>query len=84
MNPIAKRVVVGGFLLLVVGAATVRICADGGAMAGLYQTCECRGFEWQLYDQTAADGPRRTLCVGWVASRTCFQFRDGPIVPCQG
>jgi hypothetical protein len=68
--------------LLVLAAATVRICADGGAMAALYQSCDCRGFEWQLYDRTAADGPRRTLCVGLVASKTCYRFRDGPILEC--
>ena len=78
------------FLLLVVAvavllaAALIRVCADGGAMAGAYRTCKCRGVEWQLYDGTAADGPRRTVCVGFVSSRTCHQSRGGPRVPCEG
>jgi hypothetical protein len=62
--------------------ATVRICADGGAMAGAYQSCECLGLEWELYDRTAADGPRRTLCLGWVRSWTCYGSRSGPEIRC--
>jgi hypothetical protein len=64
------------------GFATIRICADGGAMAARYRTCECRGLEWTLYDRTAADGPRRTICFGWVRSWTCYAFRTGPPVVC--
>jgi hypothetical protein len=77
-------------LLLVVGIAAalalalIHICADGGAMAGAYRSCQCRGVEWELYDATAADGPRRTVCLGLVVSRTCYQFRSGPMVPCAG
>ncbi len=62
--------------------ALIHVCADGGAMAAAYRTCDCRGIEWQLYDRTAADGPRRTLCFGWVQARTCYQFRGGPTVSC--
>ena len=75
--------VVVALLILGLGLATIRICADGGAMAAAYRTCECRGLEWQLYDQTAADGPRRTLCLGWIRSRTCYEFRTGPSVVCR-
>jgi hypothetical protein len=60
----------------------VRVCADGGAMGGRYRTCDCAGFEWHLYDRTAADGPRRTLCLGWVRSRTCLASMAGPVVAC--
>ena len=70
-------------LLLGLGLLLVRVCADGGAMGSAYRTCECRGVEWQLYDKTAADGPRRTLCFGIVRSRTCFRFREGPVVSCR-
>jgi hypothetical protein len=77
-----RRLLVGGLLLVGLGVATVRVCGDGGAMAAMYRSCECAGFEWQVYDRTAADGPRRTLCVGWIRSRTCHQFRDGPVVAC--
>lgn len=71
-------------LLAVLGLMLVRICADGGAMAGAYRSCTCRGVEWELYDATEADGPRRTICIGLVASRTCYQSRGGPRVPCRG
>jgi hypothetical protein len=70
------------FLILVIALATVRICGDGGAMAAAYQSCECGGWEWTLYDRAAADGPRRSLCVGFVRSWTCYQSRGGPIVAC--
>ncbi|MGH7674359.1 MAG: hypothetical protein ACREMV_03725 [Gemmatimonadales bacterium] len=75
-------VVVGLGVLLGAGVALVSVCTDGGAMASAYRTCECRGIERQLYDATAADGPRRTLCIGIVRSRTCWQFRGGPEVTC--
>jgi len=71
-----------GSLVAALGLTLIRVCADGGAMAGAYRTCECRGVEWQLYDATAADGPRRTLCFGFVSSRTCFQSRGGLKVSC--
>jgi len=69
-------------VLLGLGFGLVRVCADGGAMGGAYRTCKCRGREWQLYDQTAADGPRRTVCLGLVRSRRCYQSRAGPEVSC--
>jgi hypothetical protein len=64
------------------GLLLVRVCADGGAMGSAYRSCRCRGVEWELYDRTPADGPRRTVCLGWVESKTCHQFREGPVVPC--
>ena len=69
-----------GFVVAIV--LLVHICADGGAMGAAYRTCRCRGIEWQLYDRTTVDGPRRTACFGWVSERTCFQSRDGTEVPC--
>jgi hypothetical protein len=79
------RLMVSLVALLVAGGFTfVRVGADGGSMASAYRTCECRSLEWQLYDRTPADGPRRTLCIGYFQSRTCYQFRTGPIVPCPG
>jgi hypothetical protein len=53
-------------------------------MGSLYQMCQCQGFEFQVYDRIAADGPRRTICVGVLRSRTCYQFRHGPTVACPG
>lgn len=69
-------------LLAGIGFLFIQVCADGGAMASAYRTCMCRGLEWEVYDRTAADGPRRTMCLGLVRSRTCFQSRGGPEVPC--
>jgi hypothetical protein len=71
-------------LLVATGVTFIRLCADGGAMASAYRTCECRGLEWQVYDRTEADGPRRTICFGYVRSRTCYQSRTGPVVDCPG
>jgi hypothetical protein len=70
-------------LLILLGFVFIHICADGGAMASGYGTCDCLGFEWEAYDQTPADGSRRTLCFGIVRSRTCYQFRTGPEVSCR-
>lgn len=69
-------------LLLGVGVVVVNECESGGAMAGRHQTCNCKGVEWLVSDQTAADGPRRSVCIGWVASHTCFQNRGGGQIPC--
>ena len=77
-----RKIMIIFLLVFGVGLATIRVCADGGAMGSAYRTCDCRGLEWQLYDRTEADGPRRTLCFGWVRSWTCYQFRTGPIVEC--
>src|SRR5262245_52873993 len=57
-------------------------CADGGAMASTYRTCTCMGVERVVLDQTAADGPHRSVCLGWVTSRTCYQHREGPQIEC--
>ncbi len=61
----------------------VSVCADGGSMGGRYRTCGCLGLEWELYDRTPADGPRRTLCLGLVRSRTCYRTTGGPVVECR-
>jgi hypothetical protein len=78
----ARSMVIVLVLLVAAGFAFIQVCADGGAMAAAYRTCECRGLEWQIYDRTAADGARRTLCLGYLRSRTCYQFRTGPVVAC--
>ncbi len=57
-------------------------CAYGGGMGATYKTCDCRGVEWVLYDQTPADGPRKTMCLGLVRSTTCHRFREGPQMEC--
>ncbi len=52
------------------------------AVAAYFSIHDCRGFEWLVFDRTAADGPRRTVCLGFVAERTCYRHREGPVVPC--
>lgn len=57
-------------------------CAYGGAMAGEYKDCKCMGYELELFDQTPADGPRKTICFGLITETTCYEFRDGPEKTC--
>jgi hypothetical protein len=60
-------------------------------------TARARGLEWVVSDRAAADGPRRTVCFGWVppsehadlikaGRRARRRFRDGlpPRDPCLG
>jgi hypothetical protein len=58
-------------------------CAFGGNMGARYMTCECWGVEWELYDGRPADGPHKSVCIGLVRSRTCYQMTGGPVVECQ-
>ncbi len=58
-------------------------CASGGAMGGSYQDCSCLGMERVSFDNTAADGPLRTVCIGWVTSRACYRDRGGLQIPCK-
>jgi len=69
-------------VVAVAGTLLIRECAYGGGMGASYKTCECFGMEWELYDSRPADGPRKTICLGIVRSRTCYQFDGGPIIPC--
>ena len=70
-------------VLLGTGLVLVNRCADGGAMGSRYRTCTCRGVEWLQYDRTAADGPRRTVCLGLVTATTCYRSRGGEVVACR-
>ncbi|MGH7353196.1 MAG: hypothetical protein ACRELS_01280 [Candidatus Rokuibacteriota bacterium] len=72
-------------VLAAVGLAALLLvseCAYGGNMGARYKTCECLGVEWELYDARPADGPHKTVCVGMVRARTCYQMTGGPIVEC--
>ena len=69
-------------LYAVAGFLLVRECAYGGGMGAAYKTCECLGIEWELYDSRPADGPRKTICIGIVQSRTCHRFDGGPAIEC--
>ena len=81
----AKRVIISFFTVLILaglGLLLVNECAYGGGMGAAYKSCDCLGIEWELYDQTAADGPRKTLCIGIIRSRACYQYIGGPQVAC--
>jgi hypothetical protein len=71
-----------GLVLLALGLLFTGECSYGGGMGAAYESCECLGIEWELYDQTAADGPRRTICIGIVQSTECYQYIGGPEVDC--
>ena len=77
-----RTVLAGLAVLAAAWLLLVHDCASGGAMAGAYRACTCSGYEWVEFDRTPADGPRRTVCLGWVTSRTCFRHRDGPPIEC--
>jgi hypothetical protein len=82
-----KRVVLAVFIVLILaglGRLFVNECTSGGGMGAAYKSCECSGIEWELYDRTAADRPRKTLCVGIVRSRACYQYTGGPQMACDG
>ena len=82
-----KTILITAFALTALALLLVRTCAYGGGMGAAYRTCDCTGYEWELYDRTPSDGPRKTLCIGIVQSVTCFQSlggpeMGGPEVPC--
>jgi hypothetical protein len=58
-------------------------CAYGGGMGAAYKDCDCWGSEVQLLDQTQADGPRKTICIGVITKTTCYEYMGGPERPCE-
>lgn len=52
-------------------------------MGGWYLDCTCHGIERIDFDKSAADGPIRTVCFGWVTERTCYRDRGGLEIPCE-
>jgi len=71
-----------GSAILLSGLLVVRECAYGGGMGAAYKTCNCMGIEWEMYDQTPVDGPRKTICIGIIKSRTCYRSMGGPVIDC--
>jgi hypothetical protein len=69
-------------VLLALGFLFIHECFSGGGMDAAYQSCDCAGIEWVQYDRTAADGQRRTLCIGSVQARECYQYPGGPAYVC--
>jgi hypothetical protein len=78
-----RRALLAGAALIVAGALLIGECASGGGMGAPSRTCDCMGFQWELYDRRPADGPRRTLCLGLVRSTTCYRLPTGPPVDCR-
>ena len=71
-----------GLILLALGFLFSGECSYGGGMGAAYKSCDCLGIEWELYDQTAADGPRKTVCIGIIQSTKCYRDMGGPKVEC--
>jgi hypothetical protein len=72
----SKKLIISALLIfMAAGFLFVNECAYGGAMASSYKDCDCLGYEWEQYDQTPADGPRRTICIGVVLSWTVNRYR---------
>ena len=70
-------------LLIALGLLFVNECFYWAGMGAAYKSCDCVGIERELYDQTAADGPRKTVCIGIVRSTQCYQYMDGPSIECK-
>jgi hypothetical protein len=67
---------------LVLGLLLIHECSFAGGMGAAAKTCECVGHEWLLYDRTASDGPRKTICIGMVRATECHQYLGGPTEEC--
>ncbi len=82
----SKKIVIPFVLILIIvalGVALINECEFGGGMAAAYKSCDCLGKEWELYDRTEADGPRKTLCLGIIRSTSCYSYLEGPEVDCK-
>ena len=81
----AKKIVIPlliVLLLIALGLLLVNECFYWAGMGAAYKSCDCVGIEQELYDQTAADGPRKTVCIGIVRSTQCYQYIGGPSIEC--
>lgn len=82
----SKRIVIPLLIILVLivlGFLFVNECFYWAGMGASAKSCDCSGLEWELYDQTAADGPRKTVCIGIIQATTCYSYMDGPEVECK-
>ena len=68
--------------LVLVGTLRIHVCAYGAGMGAAYRSCECAGVEWELYERTPADGPRKTVCLGILRATTCYANMGGLEVDC--
>ena len=69
-------------ILIGIGAILVNECSYFGGMGASMTACTCSGRELLLYDRTANDGPRKTICLGIVRSVDCYQGPGGPRIVC--
>lgn len=82
----AKKIVLPFLIVLVLialGLLLVNECFYWAGMGAAYKSCDCLGIERELYDHTAADGPRKTVCIGIVRSTQCYQSIGGPDIDCK-
>ena len=81
----AKKIITALLIVLLVvasGLLLVKECSYWAGMGATYKSCDCLGIERELYDQTASDGPRKTVCLGIVQSSQCYQYPGGPRIEC--
>ena len=69
-------------ILVGIGVILVNECSYFGGMGASMTACSCSGSEVLLYDRTASDGPRKTICLGIVRSVDCYQGPGGPLIAC--
>lgn len=69
-------------LLLGLGFLAINECSYYAGMGASMKACTCTGREILVYDRTASDGPRKTICVGIVRTFECFQGPGGASIPC--
>jgi hypothetical protein len=67
---------------IVLGLLLIHECSFAGGMGAAAKNCDCAGYEGLLYDRTASDGPRKTICIGIVRSTECYQYLGGPTEEC--
>jgi hypothetical protein len=82
----SKRIVIPLSIVLILvalGWLLIHECYYWAGMGAPYRSCDCSGIEWELYDQTAADGPRETVCIGVVQAATCYSYVGGPSIACE-
>jgi|YNPMSStandDraft_2_1061718.scaffolds.fasta_scaffold02347_2 hypothetical protein len=58
--------------LLLVSTCTLKT----GWSVGVQRSCECIGVEWTLYDQIHVDGVTMSVCIGFIKSKKCYEFKN--------
>jgi hypothetical protein len=42
------------------------VCTKESFWGGVLQTCNCLGYEYEMYDNLYMDGERGTICIGVI------------------